>query len=80
MTNPRRKFSAEETVQILRLHLLEKQPVSDVILSTGRFANQSPRQTLKLSYSEPKRSLPVAMPNSPPPEKHARQDAKHRDE
>ena len=30
MTNPRRKFSAEEKVNILRLHLLEKQPVSDV--------------------------------------------------
>ena len=30
MTNARRKFSAEEKVQILRLHLLEKQPVSDV--------------------------------------------------
>ena len=30
MTNPRRKFSAEEKVQILRLHLLEKQPVSEV--------------------------------------------------
>lgn len=30
MTNPRRKFSAEEKVKILRLHLLEKQPVSDV--------------------------------------------------
>jgi len=40
MTNPRRKFSAEEKVRILRLHLLENQPVSDVILSTGRFANQ----------------------------------------
>jgi len=30
MTNERRKFSAEEKVKILRLHLLEKQPVSDV--------------------------------------------------
>lgn len=30
MTNERRKFSAEEKVNILRLHLLEKQPVSDV--------------------------------------------------
>jgi transposase-like protein len=30
MTNPRRKFSAEEKVKILRLHLLEKQAVSDV--------------------------------------------------
>lgn len=30
MTNQRRKFSAEEKVKILRLHLLEKQPVSDV--------------------------------------------------
>jgi transposase-like protein len=30
MTNPRRKFSAEEKVRILRLHLLEKQPISDV--------------------------------------------------
>ena len=30
MTNARRKFSAEEKVKILRLHLLEKQPVSDV--------------------------------------------------
>lgn len=30
MTNARRKFSAEEKVNILRLHLLEKQPVSDV--------------------------------------------------
>ena len=40
LTNQRRKFSAEEKVQILRLHLLENQPVSDVILSTGRFANQ----------------------------------------
>ena len=30
MTNERRKFPAEEKVKILRLHLLEKQPVSDV--------------------------------------------------
>lgn len=30
MTNARRKFSAEEKVKILRLHLIEKQPVSDV--------------------------------------------------
>jgi transposase-like protein len=30
MTNERRKFSAEEKVKILRLHLLENQPVSDV--------------------------------------------------
>ena len=30
MTNERRKFSAEEKVKILRLHLLEKQPVSDI--------------------------------------------------
>ena len=35
MTNPRRKFSAEEKVQILRLHLLERQPVSDVCDKSG---------------------------------------------
>jgi len=35
MTNPRRKFSAEEKVRILRLHLLEKQPVSDVCDKSG---------------------------------------------
>ena len=30
MTNKRKKFSAEEKVRILRLHLIEKEPVSDV--------------------------------------------------
>ena len=30
MSNKRKKFSAEENVRILRLHLVEKQPVSDV--------------------------------------------------
>jgi len=30
MTNQRRKFSDEEKVRILRLHLLDKQPISDV--------------------------------------------------
>ena len=30
MSNPRKKFSAEEKVKILRLHLLENQPVSDI--------------------------------------------------
>ena len=30
MSNKRKKFSAEEKVRILRLHLVEKQPVSDV--------------------------------------------------
>lgn len=30
MANKRKKFSAEEKVRILRLHLIEKEPVSDV--------------------------------------------------
>jgi transposase len=30
MSNKRKKFSAEEKVKILRLHLIEKEPVSDV--------------------------------------------------
>jgi len=30
MANKRKKFSAEEKVKILRLHLIEKEPVSDV--------------------------------------------------
>jgi len=30
MANKRKKFSAEQKVQILRLHLIEKEPVSDV--------------------------------------------------
>ncbi len=35
MTDARRKFSAEEKVNILRLHLLENQPVSDVCDTFG---------------------------------------------
>ena len=30
MANKRKKFSAEQKVQILRLHLIEKEPVSDI--------------------------------------------------
>ncbi len=30
MANKRKKFSAEQKVKILRLHLIEKEPVSDV--------------------------------------------------
>ena len=30
MANKRKKFSAEQKVRILRLHLIEKEPVSDV--------------------------------------------------
>ncbi len=30
ITNKRKKFSAEQKVRILRLHLIEKDPVSDV--------------------------------------------------
>ena len=30
MTNKRKKYSAEEKVRLLRLHLLEKEPVSDI--------------------------------------------------
>ena len=30
MSNKRKKYSAEEKVRLLRLHLLEKEPVSDI--------------------------------------------------
>jgi len=30
MTNTRKKFSPEEKVRLLRLHLIEKEPVSDI--------------------------------------------------
>jgi transposase len=30
MTNKRKRFSPEQKVQLLRLHLIEKEPVSDV--------------------------------------------------
>jgi transposase len=30
MSNKRKKYSAEEKVRILRLHLIEKEPVSDI--------------------------------------------------
>jgi transposase len=30
MTNKRKKFSPEQKVQLLRLHLIEKEPVSDI--------------------------------------------------
>jgi transposase len=39
MKNPRRKFSAEEKVRILRLHLLEGQSISDLCDQHGLTPN-----------------------------------------
>ncbi len=39
MANKRKKFSAEQKVRILRLHLIEKEPVSDVCDKHGLNAN-----------------------------------------
>jgi len=35
MTNKRKKFSPEEKVRLLRLHLIEKEPVSDICDAHG---------------------------------------------
>ncbi len=35
MTNKRKRFTAEEKVRLLRLHLVEKQPVSDICEKHG---------------------------------------------
>jgi transposase len=35
MSNKRKKFTAEEKVRILRLHLIEKRPISDICSETG---------------------------------------------
>ena len=35
MTNKRKRFSAEEKVRLLRLHLIEKQPVSQICDQNG---------------------------------------------
>ena len=40
MTKTRRKFSSQEKVRILRQHLVEKTPVSDVCDQRARMTNE----------------------------------------
>jgi len=48
MANKRKKFSAEEKVKILRIHLTEKEPVSDICDKFGLNPNEFHRWQINL--------------------------------
>ena len=95
MANKRKKFSPEEKVSLLRLHLIEKEPVSDICDRNGLNPNVFYRwqkiffENGTAAFAQTgngrkdrhsKRSWPSEMPNSPQPERPVKPKGKHHNE